>query len=58
MDLRCGELEHPADVGRGHEMPGGPEQVGAEDGAAIERVLDHRVGALHDALADGPLGTG
>ena len=36
----------------------GPEQVGAEDVAAIERILHHRVGALHDTLADGPLGTG
>src|SRR5262245_53645241 len=43
LDVRRGELEHPADVCRCHEMPGWPQDMRAKDGTGVDRVFDVRV---------------
>ena len=40
----CRKLEHPANVFRQHEMPGGPQDVGSQDRATGNRALDIRFG--------------
>ena len=55
-DPRRRRRQEPADVGREHEVPRGPQQVGAQDPAGRERLLDGRVRSAGHAGADGPRG--
>ena len=55
VNARRAERQHPADVGRRHQVPGGAQHVCAEDRAAAERVLDIGVGAVAGSLRDRPL---
>jgi len=58
VHARRGQPQHPADVGRGDEVPRRAQDMGAEDLAARERLLDPCVGAAFHALADRPLRLG
>ena len=53
-----GEREHPADVGRRHEMPRGPHDVRSQDRAVGDLALDVRVGQAARSLAQRPLRAG
>ena len=56
LHARSGQLEHPADVGAGHEVPGWPKDMGAQDPAVRERPLDGRLrGAVPHAQRKRPL---
>ena len=57
-DARPGQFEHPADVGRRHEVPGRAQDVGPEDASLAERTLDILIGQSRDAQAERPLGGG
>ncbi len=39
VHLRTGELQHPADVCRGNEVPGRPQYVGAKDASPFNGAL-------------------
>ncbi len=57
LHVGCGELQHPADVVPGNEVPGGTQDVSAEDAALLDRVLDRGVGrACRRAQREPPLG--
>ncbi len=56
VHARGGGLEQPADVGRGDEVPGGAEDVRAEDVAAIEGVVQGCAGGVFDAQPEAPFG--
>ena len=57
MHVRRGELQHPADVGRRDEVPGGAEDVGAEDLSLVDGPVQRRVGGPgRQAEAERPLG--
>jgi hypothetical protein len=50
MHTRRGEVEHPSDVERHHEMPGRTHDVRAQNAPGIERPLDRVVaGAIPHA---------
>ena len=50
-----GERQEPADVGRRHEVPGRPQDVGAENATGLERTLDIRAERFaREAQPDGP----
>ena len=52
---RPGKREHPSDVGRRDEVPGGPQNVRAQDLASIEGSIQRGVARPLHALAERPL---
>ena len=55
VDARGRQAQHPADIGRGDEVPRRPQHVGPQDLSAREGVLHVGIGAVTDALAERPL---
>jgi hypothetical protein len=56
QDARAGERQQPADIGGRDEMPGGTQDVGAQDGAVVKRPVEAGVGGAGQALGQRPLG--
>jgi hypothetical protein len=55
--LGCGEIQHPLDVGSADKVPGGTEDVSAEDSSPVDGALDGSVGrAPRRAKSESPLG--
>ena len=55
VHARPRQVQHPADVGGPHEVPGGPQDVGAQDRTHIHGLLQVEFGQVAGALGDGPL---
>jgi hypothetical protein len=55
LDARSREFEHPANVLRHDEVPGGPHDVRAQNCALVEGAIDVRSGGADRALGDAPL---
>src|SRR5262245_23313504 len=54
----CAQLQHPTDVGRGHEMPCRPQKMGAQDVTFVKGVHDVLIILFLQTQGDGPPGHG
>src|SRR5258706_11306652 len=54
MDTRSGEHQHPTNVGRGNKMPGGAQNMRAQDRTLAKGPLYSGVGRGFQAESDGP----
>lgn len=53
-----GESHDPAEVSGNDEMPRRPQDVGAQEGAVVERLVEHGVGETRAAPGDRPFAPG
>src|SRR6185503_972098 len=54
MDTRSAQCQHPADILRRDKMPGGPQDMRAQDSSFVERFVQCSIGRLLQAQTQRP----